>query len=83
MFRVGIGLLVVQTEQNRRLGALGLSFVYGLAASAFGARGIFDCLLDQDFDADERIIFHVAHVIYGLPLGTSMNFKERTGRMYE
>lgn len=44
--------------------------VYGLALSAFGERVVLEGLLGLDPDDDERLVFHVSHVVYGLTLGT-------------
>lgn len=50
---------------------------YGLALSAFGERVVLEGLLGLDPDADERLVFHVSHVVYALTLGTW--FGPRTG----
>ena len=44
--------------------------LYGIALSAFGLRVVLGWLLGMDLDPDERWIFHVGHVIYGLTLGS-------------
>lgn len=50
-------------------GAL-LGTVYGVALSIFGMRVLLERLLDADPDTDERLVFHISHVVYGLTLGT-------------
>lgn len=47
-----------------------LGVIYGLLLSAFGVRALLKGLLDMDLAADERLVFHVSHVVYGLTLGT-------------
>jgi hypothetical protein len=43
---------------------------YGLALSVFGERVVLGRVLGMDLDADERLVFHVGHLVYGLTLGT-------------
>ena len=57
--------------------ALVLATGYGLALSAFGERVVLERLLGLDPTADERLVFHVSHLVYGLTLGTW--FGSRTG----
>jgi len=47
-----------------------LGTIYGMALSIFGVRVILEGLLGTDPDTDERLIFHISHVVYGLTLGT-------------
>jgi len=47
-----------------------LGTTYGVALSVFGMRAILEGLLDTDPDSDERLVFHVSHIVYGLTLGT-------------
>jgi len=42
---------------------------FGLGLSAFGKRVLLEGLLGMDLDADERFVFHVGHLVYGLTLG--------------
>ncbi len=44
--------------------------VYGVALSIFGSRVILDRLLNVDDETDERLVFHISHIIYGLTLGS-------------
>lgn len=83
VFGVGFNLIDFKTERDRRLGAIGLSMVYGLALSVFGTRVIFKRLLGKELEPDEGAVFHVAHIIYGLTLGTWMISRERIGEVYE
>ncbi|RRJ33866.1 hypothetical protein EIK79_03090 [Halocatena pleomorpha] len=43
---------------------------FGLLLSVFGVHIVLKWLLDMDLEANERLIFHVGHIIYGLTLGT-------------
>ena len=43
--------------------------VYGLVLSVFGLRVLLQGLLDQELDPDEKLIFHLGHVVYGITLG--------------
>jgi hypothetical protein len=43
---------------------------YALALSVFGERVVLGRLLDMDLEADESLVFHVGHLVYGLTLGT-------------
>ncbi len=72
-----------KSKRDRCLGAIGLSMVYGLALSVFGTRVIFKQLLGEELEPDEGTVFHVAHVIYGLTLGTWMSSREQLGDVYE
>lgn len=47
-----------------------LGTIYGIALSVFGMRAILGGLLGTDPDSDERLVFHISHVVYGLTLGT-------------
>jgi hypothetical protein len=44
--------------------------VYGMVLSVFGARFLLEGLLEMDLETDDRLIFHLSHLIYGLTLGT-------------
>lgn len=83
LFGVVIDRLGIDVEESHGLGGIGLSLPYGLALSAFGTRFVFRCLLDEDLEPNEAVIFHVGHVIYGLTLGTWLSFDERIGEAYE
>jgi hypothetical protein len=62
--RTGAG----EARRERRATAFGA--VYGLCLSGFGAAVVLGRLLDMDLDPDERFVFHVGHLVYGLALGT-------------
>jgi len=53
---------------------------YALALSAFGSRVLLDRTLDLDLSSDERMVFHVGHVVYGLALGTWLGAAGAMGR---
>jgi hypothetical protein len=44
--------------------------VYGAVLSGVGIVALMDWLLGLDLDADERFVFHVSHLVYGVTLGT-------------
>lgn len=75
--------LEFETEGERRLGGIGCGLGYGVALSAFGTRVVFPVLLDEELDPEERLVFHVGHVLYGLTLGTWLPAGERLGDVYE
>lgn len=52
--------------------------LYGLVLSAFGLRVLLERLLALDLDADERLVFHLGHVVYGLTLGTWIGSRSTT-----
>lgn len=83
LFGIGFSLLDFRSERSRRLGAIGLTFGYGLLLSVFGTRVVFRRLLDEELEPDEAAVFHVGHVIYGLTLGTWLSSRERSGDVYE
>ena len=56
-----------EADNERRATLAGAA--YGLALSVFGDRLILRGVLGMDPKRDERFIFHVGHVIYGLALG--------------
>jgi hypothetical protein len=47
-----------------------LGTVYGIALSVFGTKVMLERILDLDLDTDERLVFHISHIVYGLTLGT-------------
>lgn len=51
---------------------------YGLVLSAFGERFVLGGLLGEDLDPDERFVFHLSHVVYGLTLGAWHGSKARS-----
>ncbi|SFG73578.1 hypothetical protein SAMN04488063_2829 [Halopelagius inordinatus] len=54
-------------ETEKRTTALGL--VYGVLLSVFGVVTLIRRVLRLDLDDDERFVFHLSHVVYGLVLG--------------
>lgn len=83
VFGVVFGLLDFENERDRRLGTIFLSLVYGLVLSVFGSRVLLKRLLKEDLEPDEAAVFHIAHVIYGLTLGTWLSIQEQSGEVYE
>lgn len=66
------------TVQRERRGVL-LGMLYGIGLSAVGRRVILEGLLEMDLDADERWVFLVSHVVYGLTLGTWLGSRLQPG----
>ncbi|WP_313696181.1 hypothetical protein [Halorarum halobium] len=63
-----------EATRERRATALGAA--YGALLSAFGVAVLLDRLLGLDLDPDERFVFHVSHLVYGLTLGTWVGSNE-------
>ncbi|USZ74835.1 hypothetical protein NGM07_15500 [Halorussus vallis] len=59
-------------EARREAAGLLAGTVYGLVLSVFGERVVLERVLGMSLDADDRLVFHVGHAIYGLTLGTWM-----------
>jgi uncharacterized membrane protein YeaQ/YmgE (transglycosylase-associated protein family) len=57
--------------------------VYGFVLSAFGVRVIFRHLLNRELDEEDVLVFHVAHVVYGLTLGMWLGKRQSRGEAYE
>lgn len=51
---------------------------YAVALSVFGSRVMLGRVLGMDLEADEALVFHLGHVVYGLALGTWLG--SRSGR---
>jgi|AntRauTorcE11897_2_1112592.scaffolds.fasta_scaffold05439_5 hypothetical protein len=66
-------------ERDERVTLLA-GVAYALALSAFGNRVVLKRLLGVDLAADERLVFHVGHVVYGLALGTWLGAAGAIGR---
>lgn len=71
---VGPSIAGREVTQERRATLLGA--VYGVALSAFGVWVVLDRLLGLELDPDERFVFHVSHLVYGLTLGTWFGSRE-------
>lgn len=48
---------------------------FGVVLSVFGRQVLLGWLLGETLDDDERFIFQLSHVVYGLTLGTSVGSK--------
>lgn len=69
VFGVLAGARLRGTDRTaERRGAI-LGSLYGLALSVFGSAVLLKRVLRVDPDPDERFVFHVSHLIYGLTLG--------------
>lgn len=44
--------------------------LYGVGLSVFGSQIVLERILGLDLETDERLVFHISHVVYGLTLGT-------------
>lgn len=62
---------------------VGSGALYGAALSAFGSRFLLDRLLGLDLDAEEALVFHVGHLVYGLTLGTWLGSQRPLGEVYD
>jgi hypothetical protein len=60
------------SRETARIEAVGLLWgvLYSAALSVFGERVVLGRLLGMDLDADESLVFHAGHLVYGLTLGT-------------
>lgn len=77
------GILDRRTGLRRARLGLVSGLAYGLVLSLVGYRIVFRRVLEKDLASDERLIFHVGHVIYGLTLGTWFGSRERFGEVYD
>lgn len=57
-----------EIEDTETAGLL-LGGLYGAGLSVFGERVIIPLAVGLDLEPDDRTVFHVSHVIYGLTLG--------------
>lgn len=74
--------LLVGTSENREVErSLHLWTVlgagYGLVLSELGLHLLLEGLNDQDVQKDERFLFHLGHLVYGLTLGAWCGFRDR------
>lgn len=67
---VAISPWVTRTTEARaeRRGVV-TAVLYSLGLSAFGLRVLLEGLLDEELSPDEKLVFHLGHVIYGITLG--------------
>lgn len=65
----------IGSELSNEVRGVASGLVYGLLLSVFGERVILEALLGMDPEPDERFVFLVSHVIYGLTLGTWVGSK--------
>lgn len=78
-FGAAFGRLVRGTDADavREVAGLATAVLYGAALSVFGSRVLLGRLLGMDLDSDERLVFHVSHVVYALTLGTWLGSRTR------
>lgn len=60
---------VAGIEVERETTATLWGLAYGLLLSKVGATVLLERVLSMDLEPDERFVFHLSHVIYGLSLG--------------
>ena len=72
-----------RSPMRTQVTALLSGVVYGFCLSVFGVRVIFRHLLDRELDEEDVLVFHVAHVVYGLTLGMWLGRRARRGEVYE
>ncbi|QLG29663.1 hypothetical protein HUG10_18825 (plasmid) [Halorarum halophilum] len=70
VFGALIGPHLSGDEATRERRATLLGAVYGVVLSLFGVSVLLERVLGLDLDPDERFVFHVSHLVYGLTLGT-------------
>lgn len=80
VFGAVFSLVPTRDWLRRELAGVVLGAVYSLVLSAFGARVLLGRLLDLHPDPDERVAFHVGHLVYGLTLGTWVGVRASAGR---
>lgn len=67
---------------DERLGVVG-GLVFGALLSLVGTRLVLAILLDESLDDEERLVFHVGHVVYGLSLGTWVSTRQHRDEVYD
>lgn len=72
LFAAILGAPAGRREVERERVGVVLGVVYGVLLSFFGERVLLRWLLGLDPEPDERFVFHVSHVVYGLTLGAWM-----------
>lgn len=81
------GLLVscldLEDPTRRELAGLLGGLGYGLGLSAFGSRVVFVRLLGRELRAEDALVFHAGHAVYGLSLGTFVAASEPVGEVYD
>ena len=82
-----LGAVLPAVERRSPLGgeqtAVLSGAVYSLLLSLFGVHVVFHRLLDRELAADEALVFHVGHLVYGLTLGTWLGRRERVAGVYD
>lgn len=70
IFGALVGPHLAGTEAHREEQAALLGTGYGVLLSLFGVPVLLERLLGMSLEEDERFVFHMSHVVYGLTLGT-------------
>lgn len=67
---VGLGPRISRTSEARaELRGVVTAVLYSVVLSGFGLRVLLRGLLDQELSPDEKFVFHLGHVVYGITLG--------------
>jgi hypothetical protein len=74
-----VGPRLAGSDADRERSASLLGVVHGAVLSGFGVVVLLDRLLGLDLDRDERFVFHVSHLVYGVALGTWFGSADETG----
>lgn len=70
VFGALVGPHVFGEEVRRERRATLFGAVYGVLLSLFGVSVVLERVLGMELKSDERFVFHVSHLVYGLALGT-------------
>lgn len=69
VYAVGIPGPSKSSEVEREVSGVITAVAFSLVLSAFGLRIVLGELLGQELRSDERFVFHLGHVVYGITLG--------------
>lgn len=68
-----------EKEAESELSALIWGLAYAAVLSVFGERVVLGAVLDMDLSADESLVFHAGHLIYGAALGAWVGSRRHRG----
>ena len=80
VFGLLLGPVVSGTAEERERASTILGAAYGALLSLFGVSVVMERVLGMDLEPDERFVFHVSHLVYGLALGTWFGSRDRPSR---
>lgn len=75
--------LVSHVDADDRLLGVAGGLIFGGLLSLVGTRLVLAKLLDESLNEEERLVFHVGHLIYGLSLGTWMSTRQHRDEVYD